>query len=561
MLREGGGLRPVSWDRALEEAVKGLDHSGEHTAALVGGEATNEEGFLLQFLMREVLGSPHLDSRTNGTLDPEQARTLARPDLAASVSDLDYAGAVLVLGTELVDESPILDLRVRKAVRRRGVPLVVATSRPSSLDANATAVLRYAPGADEAAVAALFAELTGAEAPAPSRAGRASMHDAAEQLGMRRPGREGEWASRAGVPHDDLAAAAGALRGAGPVVVLWGERLAHGRRGRHALSALFALGRALGLNAGEGSGMIEIPHGTNARGLREVGCLPNMKAGLAEADEPGLDAAGIAGALGDELRGVVLLQADPLRTHPGRGDWERGLGAAGFVLAFSDFLTESVERFAHVVLPAESYAEKEGTVTHPDGRIQRVRQAVGRPGAVRAQTDVLLELVSELSGAPFRLPPAQLTQLMADTVPFYRGLTLAEIGGRGVRWADRDAAGQLPQTPMPDARVDLPPELPDGLRLGTARSLWADRVTEYAPAMRFLSPGQLLELSTEDARRLGIAAGDEVDVAVDGTSVRARAALRSRLPSGSVFLIEGTREENATALLNGAPRTVEVRRP
>jgi NADH-quinone oxidoreductase subunit G len=560
MLREGGGLRPVSWERAMEEAVAGLDRTGEQTAAIVGGEATNEEGFLLQFLMREVLGSPHVDSRANGVLDPEQARSLARPDLTAAVSDLDYAGAVLVLGTELVDESPILDLRVRKAVRRRGVPLVVATSRPSSLDPNATAILRYAPGAEEAAAAALFAELTGTEAPAPSRSGRASLHDAAEQLGMRRPGREAEWAARAGVAGEDLAAAAEALRGAGPVVVLWGERLSHGPRGRQAVTALLALARALGLNTGEGAGMIEVPTGTNARGLREVGCLPNLRAGLTDIDEPGLDAAGIATALGDELRGVVLLQADPVRTHPGRREWQRGLGSAGFVLAFSDFVTESVERYAHVVLPAEGYAEKEGTVTHPDGRIQRVRQAVGRPGAVRAQTDVLLQLVTELSGAPFRLLPAQLTRLMTDTIPFYRGLTLEEIGGRGVRWPERDAAGQLPQTPLPEARVELPPELPDGMRLGTARSLWADRVTEHSPAMRFLSPRQLAELSAEDARRLGIAPGDEVEVAVNGTSVRARAALRSRLPAGRVFLIEGTSEDNATALTDGAPPTVEVRK-
>src|SRR5919199_398054 len=172
---EGGDLRPASWERAMEAAVAGLDRSGERTAAIVGGEATNEEGFLLQFLMREVLGSPHVDSRTGGPLDPEQARSLARPDLTARVSDLDYAGAVLVLGTELVDEAPILDLRVRKAVRRRGIPLVVVTSRPSSLDPSASAVLRYAPGAEEAAVAALVAELTGAEAPAGSGGtGRAS---------------------------------------------------------------------------------------------------------------------------------------------------------------------------------------------------------------------------------------------------------------------------------------------------------------------------------------------------------------------------------------------------
>src|SRR2546423_9714249 len=100
----------------MEEAVKGLDRSGERTGAIAGGEATNEEGFLLQFLMRAVLGSEHLDSRTGGLLDPQHARSLARPDLRASVSDLDYPGAVLVLGTELVDEAPVLDPRVPNAL-------------------------------------------------------------------------------------------------------------------------------------------------------------------------------------------------------------------------------------------------------------------------------------------------------------------------------------------------------------------------------------------------------------------------------------------------------------
>src|SRR2546423_4325924 len=90
LLRDGGELRPVSWARAIEEARKALDRASERTAAIVGGETTNEEGYLLQFLMREVLESPHIDSRPAGVLDPEQARVLARPDLTARVSDIDY---------------------------------------------------------------------------------------------------------------------------------------------------------------------------------------------------------------------------------------------------------------------------------------------------------------------------------------------------------------------------------------------------------------------------------------------------------------------------------------
>jgi NADH-quinone oxidoreductase subunit G len=154
-------------------------------------------------------------------------------------------------------------------------------------------------------------------------------------------------------------------------------------------------------------------------------------------------------------------------------------------------------------------------------------------------------------------------RLLAGTVPFYRGITYEEIGGRGVRWQDREAAANLEQTPLPGTDLETPPALPtEGLRLGTAPSLWASRETEHAPVLRFLNPHQRAELSAADANRLGIAPNDEVEIAINGTSVHARAALRAALPPGSVFLIEGTSQDNANALTNGdyAP-TVEVHKP
>src|SRR5205823_14343571 len=267
---------------------------------------------------------------------------------------------------------------------------------------------------------------------------------------------------------------------------------------------------------------------------REVGCLPNLRCGLADADERGLSAAEMPAALGDELQAIVLFQADPLRTHPDRKAWEDGLDRANFVLGFSDFMTESLNEQANVVFPAESYAEKDGTVTHPDGRLQRVRQSIGRPGEVRPQPEVLLELISRLSGATFSVSGPVVFELLAGTVPFYRGLTYEEIGGRGIRWQDRESATKLPQSPLPSTELESPPELPDGLRLGTAPSLWAGRETDHAPVLRFLAPHQRAELSAEDARRLGISPGDQIEVAVNGTSVRAPAALREALPAGSV---------------------------
>src|SRR5439155_4127474 len=109
-------------------------------------------------LLREALGSNDMDSRI-APLDPEQAKVLARPDLAASVPDVEWADAVLVLETELVDEMPILELRVRKGRRRNGVQVTVASSHQSALDREAAATVRFAAGSGGARLAALAAAL------------------------------------------------------------------------------------------------------------------------------------------------------------------------------------------------------------------------------------------------------------------------------------------------------------------------------------------------------------------------------------------------------------------
>src|SRR4051812_21186141 len=235
MVRDGGTLRPVSWERALSEAVSALDKAGERAAALVGGECTNEEGYLIELLMRNTLGSPHIDSRRNGPLDRDQARILARPDLSTPIWEVDHAAAVLVIGTELIEEAPIFDLRVRKAARRSGTKVIVANSRPGTLDPNAASVIHYAPGAAEAALAALVTAI-------------ADPHRDLSDL-----------TARTGTDASSFQAAAAALRDAdGPVVVLWGERLSHGERGKQAVAALIQLARRLGLADIDGSGLIEV---------------------------------------------------------------------------------------------------------------------------------------------------------------------------------------------------------------------------------------------------------------------------------------------------------------
>src|SRR5215210_1033667 len=213
MVRDGGVLRPVSWERALREAASGLRRAGGRVGAIAGGETTNEEGFLLQRIVREALESHDIDSRVAGSPSLGLQRALAAPALQATVADLEFAHAVLVLDCEPVDDAPILDLRIRKGVRRRGVRLGIASSRPSSLDANAVLRTRFAPGAGEALLGALDAALA-------AGSGDSGRRDDVGRLGQ-----------AGGTDADSVNALAELLSTAGDdVVVLYGERLLCGPR-------------------------------------------------------------------------------------------------------------------------------------------------------------------------------------------------------------------------------------------------------------------------------------------------------------------------------------------
>ncbi len=371
LVRDGGALREVSWERALDEAAGALEKAGANAAALVGGGTTNEEGFLVQHLMRKGLGSPHVDSRSGGSIDAEQARVLARTDLAASVPDIEWAGAILVVETELVDEAPILDLRVRKAARRHGARVVTLTSHPSTLDPNAAAALRFAPGSAEAALGALAAALGS------PRTGL-STDELALRAGLN-PGLQAALPSTPKNPGQALEAAAAVLRDAPEVVVIWGERVAHGARGKQAIDALLALAGTLGVQGTEGAGLIEVPADTNARGLREAGCLPNMGPGLKDAAEPGRSAAEIGRALGEgELSSVLLMGADPLRDFPERPVWEAAMDGAGSVDRLRRLPHRGARGARHRRLPRR-VLRREGGHAHAPRRAPAARAPGDRP--------------------------------------------------------------------------------------------------------------------------------------------------------------------------------------
>jgi NADH-quinone oxidoreductase subunit G len=602
------GGAEVGWEQAVARAAEGLRAAADISPTQVGsnsaapgrvaaivGDASNEEGFLLQRILRDALGSPHLDSRPSRGPKAEVLRRLAEPAISAKVSDIDEAGAILVLGTDPLHSSPILDLRVRKAIRRNGAKLVVATERPTALDGGAEAIARYAPGQGAHFVRELAEAIGGAD-------------NVATPL-------------------------AGVLREAERVIVIWGERIA---REEGAAAALLDVAGATGISGTEGSGLLEIPDTTNARGLREAGCLPDAGPGLAET-AAGMATEEIRQALIDgELSGLVLFGADPLRDFPDTPAWEEALTAADFVVSFSMHENATTAK-ADVVLPLETHAEKDGTVTHPDGRLQRVRPSASRPRHVQPNVVVLAELAKALDlDTGIDSQPTAFAAL-TEAVSFYRGIGDEQIGGRGIRWQDREgstsdrtgtegpgpggAADSSEQGPTetgatskpgyvhasdstaeahseddtasdsdetvaegsPDTERDAPismvqPEPTPGgvasgdpsatippaqgedgsLLLGTYRDLWAGPITELNPPLKFLTPQQRVEISAADAERLGLRSGDEVRVGQNGSGVTAQVQVKERVPAGVVFMAEGVPDGNANRLLNGGPVQVTI---
>ena len=480
--------------------------------------------------MREALDSPDLDSRAGGALPLELHQALAAPALQATVPDLEFAHAVLVLDCEPVDDAPILDLRIRKGVRRHGVRLAVATSRPSALDPNAALV---------AAVSR----------PAPAR------RCWPWRWTPRWPaGDWTRWPRAAGRRAEDVRRALARLparrrRGRRDRV---GRAAGHGPARAHAVRALLNVaGAPEARRRGRRRPARDPGRRQRARACARRACCPTPGRGRPRAPAAGgRSAAEIAAGAGRRRADGALPAARRPAAHPPR---PRAVGAraprATTVIAHAPLLTEGLREHATVVFPAEAYAEKEGTVTHPDGRVQRLRPAIGHPRETRAGVAAC---------SPTLAPRSATTSACWTGADGHRAARrgralLRRADARGDRRPRRALAGarggdgaRRPRRPGP-FELERPPAAPapnGALRLGTFRSIWASPEVEVSPALKFLAPEPSAELSPADARApraSPTATGSRSSP--DGVAVRAAArACARRRPPGTVFLEDGDGE-------------------
>jgi NADH-quinone oxidoreductase subunit G len=353
-------------------------HGGQAIAGLASPRLSNEDLYSFQKLFREQLESNNLDHLIGsaGESAHDDQGALLGVGAGTNLMNLGAGTTVLVIGADPEEESPIHMLRLR-AIAQRGGKLIVANLRPTKLDRSASTRLRYKAGADLLFVRGLLRaalDAGGSERLTTRNSGldqlrRSLFESSLESL-----------AEGAGVSADELKAAAAALIEAENGIIVYGAEARSG--GPAVVEAIGALATLSGKVGKANSGLVALLPGGNSRGALDMGVRPDARPGYAPLSQPAIGARDLwEAARSGRVRAIWLAGLDPAASLPAA---QAALDAAEFVVVQELFLTETA-RLADVVLPAASVAERDGTYTNAERRVQRSRQA--RPAVGQSRPD------------------------------------------------------------------------------------------------------------------------------------------------------------------------------
>ncbi len=585
----------VDWDTALDLAAAKLEEvrrrSGPDALGfLSSAKCTNEENYLMQKLARQVIGTNNVDhcarlchaSTVAGLL-------LALGSGAMSNTMADVAGearAILVIGSNTTEQHPVFGAMLRRAAAR-GAKLVVADPRRIDLCEAAALHLRHRPGTDIALVNGLLHLVfaNGWEDRAFIAVRTEGVEAVREAVRRYTPARV---AQITGVPESGLAGAAELLARNRPMAVVWAMGITQHTTGVPNVLALANLQLALGNFGVPGAGVNPLRGQNNVQGACDMGALPNVFTGYqpvgdAKArarfaagwrltdggpgvgERPGLTVTEMIQAAGSrKLRALTIMGENPALTDPDLNHVRRALAGAEFVL-LQEILPSATAEFADILLPGAAWAEKDGTFTNTERRVQRVRRAVEPPGEARPDWAIVAALADRLLARQGRAPhgpqagwsyasPDEVLAEIAALTPSYAGIDAHRLErGEALHWPV--PAKDHPGTPILHRdrftrgkgafhaveHAD-PAELPDAsypLLLTTGRVLvhWHGSELTRRSAVGALCPEPEVEINPQDARAIGLARGDGARLRLVSRrgELRARAWITDRVPEGVVF--------------------------
>ena len=594
LIKKNGRFVEASWDEALTLISKKFtQYRGKKAAVFASSKTTNEEIYLASKFARVVLGTNNIANvahlchanTVRGLLPVTGSAGMTVP-----VWQIKEAACLFVIGCNPTEAHPVIGGEIRRAVRE-GARLIIANPKDISLCRLPHLRLPLRPGTDVALLLGmarvileegLLDEKFIKERTTNFKAFKESL----EKFGL------AESAEITGIAEDSIREAARLYASSKPSLIFWSMGITQHSHGHRNVWALAHLALMTGNYGKPGAGVAPLRGHNNVQGATDMGATPAWYPGyqlcpgyelyprldkFAAAREkfekawgyelpvfPGLStvkqfngkARGWGTAelceLQKEIKAWYIMGADLASSVAESQKVRESLSGADFVVVQDIFLTETA-KLAHVILPAASFAEKDGTFTSTDRRVQRIRRVVASPGKARPDWWVICEIARRMGYKGFDFNhPQEIMDEIASLVPLYGGINYERLENEELRWpcVDKNHGGTAVLHEDQFMRVGkaefwpleyVPsPELPDGdypLIMTTGRSLphFHYGITRKVQGLNELCPEDYVEINEEDAAKLKILDRDMVRITSRRGSVLSKARLSNSILPGVVF--------------------------
>jgi formate dehydrogenase alpha subunit len=503
-----------------------------------------------------------------------------------SIEEIEFTDVILAMGTNTTENHPVLSSRIKRAVRQHGAKLIVIDPREIDLVKYATLWLRQKPGTDVAVLNGLMNVIIAEGIYAKEYVeNRTEGFEALQKtVAAYTPERVEEIS---GVPAEDLKAAARLYAKANKASILYAMGMTQHITGTDNVKSCANISMLCGKIGIEGGGVNPLRGQNNVQGACDMGALPTVfpayqpvandetrakfeKAwGATLPAKPGKTILEMMEAAHKgEIKALYVMGENPMVSDPDLTHVEESLKHLDLLIVQDIFLTET-GKLADVVLPSACFAEKDGTFTNTERRVQRVRKAVPAPGQAKADWEIIAGISTRM-GYPMNYASA--SEIMAEinaVTPSYAGITYERLEKEGIQWP-------CPNTDHPGTRFlhkdrfsrgrglfhaieYIPPaELPSDeypIILSTGRVLYhyhTGTMTRLSKGSMERCPESLVEINPLDAEKLGIGDGQMVRVTSRRGTLKAKAKITTRSDRGTIFMNFHFHEAAVNLLTNPA---------
>ncbi len=430
LIRHDDKLEPTTWDQAFYLIASQFRNiAGRHGAKAIGGigstRTTNEEAYLFQKLLREVIGTPNIDHHHGYFPGPRDPLTGRPWMMTNSIADIEKASHIVLIASDPYQRQPILNLRIKKAMKA-GAQIYIINEGETELDRFAVSKIAVPQNGAGMAAKILLKQVLNGELDNPHQYEDLRTKIQGEDEGIRAS--EETFGLETTTQLQHLAETIAGSKGA---IILYDEMATLAPGCADLAADLQALAFITGNVNRSGSGVGPLVEDANSLGARDMGLLPDALPGYQPVKEKGMSYNEMLSS--PDIRALYIMGANPAR-HV-----EKLPSNLEFLVVQDIILTETA-RQANVVLPAVTFAEKDGSMTNVDHHVQAIRHALRPLPGARADWEILTALARSLGQKWNYNSPQEVLLGIAATNPFYAGLTWEGLGAQGVRTQEQEVA-------------------------------------------------------------------------------------------------------------------------